>query len=654
MNAESPLPPPATEPLIELSEVSKLYPGGGTIAALDRVTLSIERGEYVAIMGQSGSGKTTLMNLIGCLDRPTAGGLRVAGRDVAELDADGLADLRRNVFGFVFQRYNLLGTASAVENVEMPAVYAGVGHRDRIARAKLLLERLGLADRSHHRPSQLSGGQQQRVSIARALMNGAEVILADEPTGALDSRSGTEVLELLDQLHREGHTILLITHDQAIASRAQRVIRIHDGRIVADSGRRIAGLGNAEPAQGVRADGHGTAPAFLEAVKMALRSLRVNLFRTILTLLGIVIGVASVVTMLAVGDGSRQVVIDRISAMGTNLLLIRPGGPNIRSSGDNATLIPDDAAAIARLPNVLHAAPERNGSVTLRFGDQDYATVIHGTWPGFTAVHDWPVEQGAFFTEEDLRSYAPVIVLGRTVVTNLFGEGVDPVGRYVLVKNIPFEVIGVMSVKGATPSGADFDDIACVPLSTGLMRIFGKNYVNIITAQVADVSQIDATQAAITRMLIQRHRTENFQIRNMASILDTVSQTAGTLTALLGSVAAISLLVGGIGVMNIMLVNVTERTREIGLRMATGARTRDILLQFNAEAVVVCGIGGAIGVALGILASRVAHGLGLPITLSAPPALMAFACAFLTGVVFGYLPARKAARLDPVVALASE
>jgi macrolide transport system ATP-binding/permease protein len=644
-----------TEPLIELEEVSRLYPSGdGALVALDRVSLTIRRGEYVAIMGQSGSGKSTLMNLIGCLDRPTSGRLKIAGRDVSELDSDELAELRRNVFGFVFQRYNLLATVTAAENVEMPAIYAGLRHHERSQRAKALLERLGLGERGHHRPSQLSGGQQQRVSIARALVNGAEVILADEPTGALDSQSGQEVLALLRELNEEGRTILLITHDASVAAQARRTIRIRDGRIIDDS-RPDAGAGPALLDE-TAARSHRAVAAlhFLEAVKMALRSLRANLFRTVLTLLGIVIGVASVITMLAVGDGSRQQVIDRISAMGTDLILIRPGAPNMRNTGDIATLVPDDAAAIAALPNVSQAVPERSSSATLRHGNRDYATTIDGTWPGFSGARDWPVETGTFFTSEDVKSYAPVIVLGRTVANNLFGAGANPIGEYLLVNNIPFEVIGVMAAKGASPNGADQDDVAFVPLSTGLMRIFGKQYVRSITVRVEDVAKIDETQAAVTALLIQRHKTEDFQTRNMTSLLDTVSQTQGTLTLLLGSVAAISLLVGGIGVMNIMLVSVTERTREIGVRMATGARMRDILLQFNAEAVVVCGIGGAIGVAIGLLASQVAGSFGIPTLLSLPPALAAFGCAFLTGILFGYLPARKAARLDPVVALSAE
>ena len=645
-------PPPVGAPLLELTEVSRHYPAGeGTVVALDRVSLTVRQGEYLAIMGQSGSGKTTLMNLIGLLDRPSEGSYRVLGQDVAELDQDELAALRRDVFGFVFQRYNLIATATAAENVELPAIYAGLGRRAREERAASLLERLGLGDRMEHRPTQLSGGQQQRVSIARALVNDAAVVLADEPTGALDSRSGTEVLALLRQLNAEGRTIILITHDPQVAAEARRVVKIHDGRLVEDSGAAApAGDSGAEAEPPRR---RLTTPDLGEAVKMALRSLRANLFRTVLTLLGIVIGVASVVALLAVGNGTSQQVVDRISAMGTNLLLVRPGAPGVRSSGDNASLTPEDAAAIEAVENVASVAPERSGGATLRYGNRDYATQVTGTWPGYVQARDWDLAAGSFFTTADVRSYAPVVVLGQTVASNLFGNA-DPLGSYVLVNSIPFEVIGLLASKGASPMGGDSDDAAFVPLTTGFMRVFGSQYLRTITVEVADVTRIDETQAAITALLIERHRAEDFQIRNMASILDTVSETQGTLTILLGAIAAISLLVGGIGVMNIMLVSVTERTREIGVRMATGARMRDILLQFNTEAVVVCGIGGVLGVALGLALGTLAESLGVPVIFAAEPALMAFGCAFLTGLVFGFLPARKAARLDPVVALSSE
>jgi len=645
---------PADTPLLELKNIQRFYPSGDSVVrALDDISLTIWPGEFVAIIGQSGSGKSTLMNLIGCLDKANIGSYRVLDQDVAGLDADQLAALRRETFGFVFQRYNLLNNASAAENVEIPALYAGLSKAERHSRALQLLEQLGLANRGDHKPMQLSGGQQQRVAIARALMNDPPVILADEPTGALDSQSGKEVMALLRDLHEEGRTILLITHDEKVAAHAQRIITLRDGKIVGDgvenrSGRPLSppqhrGIGSA-----------GVAAELLEAAKTALRSLHANLFRTALTLLGIVIGVAAVVTMLAVGQGSQEKVLDQMRAMGTNILSIRPGAPGLRGSSDVATLIPADADAIAELGNVEWTSPERNTRLTVRYGNIDYATGVQGVAPSMTAVREWAVADGDFFDERDMRRYAPVIVLGQTVRQILFPDGGDPLGRYVMVGNIPFEVVGVMEAKGADAQGSDRDDTVFVPLTTGLIRLFGQNYLGGVTVKVRDVEQIDSTQQAISDLLISRHQVEDFRIRNMASILATATETQNTFTLMLGIVAAISLLVGGIGVMNIMLVSVTERTREIGIRIATGARRRDILLQFNTEAAVVCTLGGLMGVLLGFAAGCGLRYFDMAVIFSPLPAILAFSCAFGTGLLFGYLPARKAAGLDPVVALAAE
>lgn len=640
-------------PLLRLTGIRKTY-GCGELAVevLHGIDLTIQAGEFVAIVGASGSGKSTLMNLIGCLDRPSAGTQIFAGHDVSTLDADDLATLRRDGIGFVFQQYNLLANASALENVEVPAIYAGLPKVQRAERARALLERVGLGQRLDHRPSQLSGGQQQRVSLARALMNGGQLILADEPTGALDSRTGREVMDLLHALNAQGHTIILVTHDSEIAAQARRVVRLADGVVVSDETRapQITGAELRRPFP--VADGGRWAEAG-EAVKLALRSLRANLFRTVLTLLGIVIGVGSVIAMLAFGDGAKRDVMTRIQAMGTNLLLVRPGIPGVRGPGGITTLATGDADEIAILPNVRRAIPEIEGTVTFRYDSVDHSASVTATSAEYPLSRDWPLARGVFFDAEDVDTFATVAVLGRTVADSLFGDA-DPVGEYVMLNNTPFLVIGVLERKGASAWGADLDDVAFVPLTTGGLRLFGRRHLRSITVEVDDVTTMEPTRLEIERVLEARHNMIDFNIRNMASVLETAVATQNTMTVLLGAVAAISLLVGGIGVMNIMLVTVAERTREIGIRMATGARQRDIMMQFLIEAMVVCTIGGALGVAGGLGAALVTGAFAIPVAITLPPVVLAFGCAFATGLAFGFMPARKAARLDPVVALASE
>ena len=645
---------PAPIPLLDIQNVSRIFASGDSeIRALDDVSITVWSGEFIAIMGQSGSGKSTLMNIIGCLDRMSSGSYHVLGQDVSTMDADRLAQLRRETFGFVFQRYNLLATESAISNVEIPAIYAGTDFNHRFSRAKELLTRLGLDNRMDHRPPQLSGGQQQRVAIARALMNNPPLILADEPTGALDSKSGADVMALLHELHSEGRTIVLITHDEKVASNAERIIHIMDGKI---SGETI--IHEARPVEADAPAHKGTisfAGSAREALHMALKSLRVNIFRTSLTLLGIIIGVAAVVTMLAVGNGSKQKVLNQISAMGTNLLMVLPGAPGIRPTGDVATLTIEEADLIKIMPNVEAAVPVRTSRMTVRYKDIDVQTVIQGVGQDFLIAKDWRITKGQFFSDKDVRSYAPVVVLGKTVESNLFPDGENPIGKFIILQNIPMQVIGALAVKGASANGNDQDDTVVIPYSTGFERLFGqRRYLSNVTVKVADVTQIENTQNAIYSLLMRRHKVEDFNIRNMASIMQTATDTQNTLTLLLGVVAAISLIVGGIGVMNIMLVSVTERTREIGIRMATGARREDILLQFNIESVVVCAIGGMLGVITGFVFGFILHFSGMQVIFTPWPALLAFTCACGTGTIFGYLPASKAANMDPVVALASE
>ncbi|MET0282434.1 MAG: MacB family efflux pump subunit [Steroidobacteraceae bacterium] len=643
-------------PVIELRQVTKSYANGElTTQVLHGIDLKIYAGEFLAIIGQSGSGKSTMMNILGCLDRPTSGQYLFNGRDVSDFDRDELSDLRREAFGFVFQSYNLIGGSTAAENVEIPAMYAGVELHDRHERSRALLTRLGLAERLHFRPKQLSGGQQQRVSIARALMNGGQIILADEPTGALDSRSGVEVMKLLDELSAQGHTVILITHSQEVAEHARRVIEIRDGHIVSDPGPVISANARVETVNVRRGKMTQVAEGF-ESAKNAFRALRHNMLRSFLTLLGIVIGVGSVITMLAIGDGAKQQVLDRISAMGSNLLTVRPGVPNQRGFNNTSTLVIDDVTAIdGNIGNIVAAIPAQESNATLRHGENDTTAQIIGTSYKFPQARQWPVALGTFFAAEDEQEHEAVAVLGRTTADDLFPDGEDPIGQYVLIGTQPFQVIGVMSRKGAAPTGQDQDEVVLVPYATSQMRLSGNRYLNRATVAVSDVNKIKETTAQIESLLAERHGTVDFRIMNAGMFLENEVASRQTMTMLLGSIAAISLLVGGIGVMNIMLVSVTERTREIGIRMATGARTRNILQQFLIEALVVSAVGGIIGVVIGLgTAAIIGSVTTTPVLFRAFPVVLAFGSAFATGLIFGWLPARKAAYLDPVVALQSE
>lgn len=651
-------------PLIELVDIRKSYGGVETpkVDILHGISLRIHPGEFVAIVGASGSGKSTLMNILGCLDRPTSGSYRFAGKDVAELGSDELAWLRREAFGFVFQGYHLIPSGSAQENVEMPAIYAGVAADERHARASALLGRLGLASRTGNRPHQLSGGQQQRVSIARALMNGGHIILADEPTGALDSHSGTEVMALLDELASQGHVIILITHDRNVAARAQRVIEIRDGLIISDS---AAGTPTVDNGRGLQADQlrqrldrgatlHGAWKGeLLEALQAAWRVMWVNRFRTALTLLGIVIGVASVVVMLAVGEGSKRQVMAQMAAFGSNILYLN-GKP--ASLGEQAgTITLDDVAAIGQLPQVKHVMPVIGEKMMVRHGNNSQRFYVGGNNTGFPVIFNWPAVQGSFYTDADETNAAAVAVIGQKVREKMLDPGRDPLGQYLLIGNVPFQVVGILAGKGASSGDQDSDGRIVVPYSAAAIRLFGQRDPDYIAVAALDSRRVNEAEAAIDKLLRQRHNgRQDFELTNDAALIQAEARTQNSLSLMLGAIAAISLLVGGIGVMNIMLMTVRERTREIGIRMATGARQRDILRQFLSEAVMLSMVGGLAGI---VLALAIGGGLMLAevaVAFALPAMLGAFACAVVTGIVFGFMPARKAARLDPVKALTSE
>ena len=646
--------------LIELAGIRKRYgghDGAPAVEVLRGLTLAIGAGEFVAIVGASGSGKSTLMHLLGCLDRPSDGSYRFAGQDVASLNPDELAWLRREAFGFVFQGYHLIATESARENVEVPALYAGMPAAARHARSEALLKRLGLGERLDHRPNQLSGGQQQRVSIARALMNGGRIILADEPTGALDSSSGAEVMALLGELADAGHTIILITHDRKVAAQARRVIEISDGAIVADSGAvAIPATSTALPPLDMSRAAHDTGASLgtelLDAARAAWRVLWINRFRTGLTLLGIVIGVASVIVMLAIGLGTRQQVMAQLGAFGSNLLYMASRGESSRIPGRSITLA--DLDALKDVPGISHVLPNVTGNKVIRHGNLDVQTYVRGTGPALPQIQTWPVAKGGFFTEEDEREMATVAVLGAHLAEKLMPDVPDPVGQSILIGNVPFQVIGVMSAKGALTGEKDEDDVLLLPFSTAGIRVFGQREPTYTVMAVADVKRVTEVEAAVDAAMFERHRIRDYGISNAAASIAAEAKTQDNMTMMLSLIAAVSLVVGGIGVMNVMLMTVRERTREIGIRMATGARRRDILRQFLTEAVLVSVVGGVAGIVVGVTVAGLLLVWDVPVIFSLSAIAGAFACAVVTGLVFGFMPARKASGLDPVVALAGQ
>ncbi|GFM59091.1 MacB family efflux pump subunit [Pseudomonas capsici] len=652
-------------PLIDLRDIRKSYGGGDSplVNVLRGIDLSIHAGEFVAIVGASGSGKSTLMNILGCLDRPSSGHYLFAGEDVAGLDSDELAWLRREAFGFVFQGYHLIPSGSAQENVEMPAIYAGTPAAERHARAAALLDRLGLASRTGNRPHQLSGGQQQRVSIARALMNGGHIILADEPTGALDSHSGAEVMTLLDELASQGHVVILITHDREVAARARRVIEVSDGLIVSDtaSGKPPAPT-NPAALQAVDlrqrlTEGSTRNGAWkgelLDAIQAAWRVMWINRFRTALTLLGIVIGVASVVVMLAVGEGSKRQVMAQMSSFGSNIIYLNGKSPSPRTPKGIITL--EEVAALGELPEVKMIMPVNGGQAGVRFGNLDHSSYVGGNDTHFPAIFNWPVVEGSYFTEADERNAAAVAVIGHKVRQKLFKDMASPIGQYILIENVPFQVVGVLQEKGASSGDLDSDNRIAIPYSSASIRLFGTQNPEYIAIATRDAGKVKEAERSIHDLMQRLHNGKNdYELTNNAAMIQAEARTQNTLSLMLGSIAAISLLVGGIGVMNIMLMTVRERTREIGIRMATGARQGDILRQFLTEAVMLSVVGGLAGIvlALGMGAALLLGKIAVAFSLFAVAG--AFACAVVTGVVFGFMPARKAARLDPVAALTSE
>ncbi|MFW2162519.1 MacB family efflux pump subunit [Acinetobacter beijerinckii] len=656
----------SSQPLLEVTDLTREFPAGeGTVQILKGINLKIYAGELVAIVGQSGSGKSTLMNILGCLDKPTAGSYLVSGRETRQLEPDELAQLRREYFGFIFQRYHLLGDLSASGNVEVPAIYAGVESSRRQERSAELLSELGLEERLHHRPSQLSGGQQQRVSIARALMNGGDVILADEPTGALDKNSGVEVMRILRELNAKGHTIILVTHDLNVAKNATRIIEISDGNIISDRENIPENNDATLEHQTLQRTAQKKTSAWRsffdrlgEAFRMALLAMNAHRMRTFLTMLGIIIGIASVVSVVALGNGSQKQILENISSLGTNTITVYQGrgfGDNSRAS-QTKTLVPADADALAEQPYVDGVSPSVNTNLTLRYKETEASATINGVSNDFFYVRGMTFKSGQPFDKESVTQRTQDVVIDTNTEKTFFADGTNPVGQVLLLGSVPSRIIGVIDAQQGFMGSSDSLNVY-LPYSTVMSRMLGQSNVRSIIVRIKDTYPSSAAENAILTLLEQRHGAQDVFTQNSDSIRETIQQTTATMTLLISAIAVISLVVGGIGVMNIMLVSVTERTQEIGVRMAVGARQSDILQQFLIEAILVCLLGGVLGVLLslgiGQIIGHFAKGI-IEMSYSTTSIVAAFVCSSLIGIVFGFLPARNAAQLDPVAALARE
>ena len=644
-------------PLLSIKNITKVYNVGETrLDILKGINLTVEEGEFVAIMGPSGSGKSTLMHILGLLDRPTDGVYEIYGENVLKFNDNQTAFLRSKIIGFVFQQYNLLNKMTAADNVALPMVYSG--GKNRKERAEKLLAEVDLSDRTAHKPTQLSGGQQQRVAIARALVNDPKIIFADEPTGNLSSKQSNEIMQILTDLNKKGISVILVTHEPYIAKWADRLIMIKDGQVLSDTiQKKKEKKKDIKPLKIKKESSHLSFAEFAENFFSAIRAIISNKTRSILTMLGIIIGVASIISMLALGNGAQKALEQQITSMGTNLLYLMPGRISLGGvSGSVARRIYlKDVDALAENTDLIkNIDPNVSGSAQVVYGNKNTNTSITGATPVYQYMQNAVPQYGRFFTKSENENLAKVCVIGTTVVKNLFGNE-NPVGKYIKINRKQFRVIGILPVKGAQ-GPQDGDDKIIVPLNTAMKRLFGTNYVSSVSVEVQD-GKMSETETYLLKTMLERNKltseqADAFRIRNMSDMIQMLTSTTQTMTMLLGAVAGISLIVGGIGIMNIMLVSVSERTREIGLRKAIGATKTAVLLQFLIESSVLSLLGGILGVSLGVAISlTVSKFAGWATFVSSFSVMLSVGFSAFVGIIFGLWPAKKASELSPIEAL---
>lgn len=644
--------------IIELKKINKFFgEQANRVHVLKDINFSVEKGDFVAIIGQSGSGKSTMMNIIGCLDVPTSGSYKINGTEVGKMNKDELAELRSKMFGFIFQRYNLLDNLTAEENAALPAVYLGIDFESRNKRAVELLKKLELSDKLNNKPHELSGGQQQRVSIARALMNGGEIILADEPTGALDSKSGERVMEIIKELHKQGHTIILVTHDSNIAAQASRIIEIKDGQVISDTRKSDTIYSATEKVEHGKKSKFDTFKySFMESFKMSVHAILSNKMRSLLTMLGIIIGIASVVSVVALGNASQQKIMEQINSMGTNTIDILPGtGFGDRRAMRVRTLKIRDSDYLGKQSFIDNSTPKVAASGNLVYENQALTAQLTGVSEAFFEVKGRKIALGRIFSQAEVDEMASVVVIDDNAKKELFANEPNPIGKILIFNKKPLKIIGVTEPYNAPGPMSDSMNL-WTPYTTAMYKINGTNDIDSITVKINDAVNSQVAEESIENILTALHGKKDFFTINSDSIKQTIKSTTNTMKLLIASIAVISLIVGGIGVMNIMLVSVTERTREIGIRMAIGAKQADILQQFLIEAVLICLVGGFMGVTLSLLIgvgfNTFSEKFGM--IFSTASIVLALSCSTAIGIIFGYMPARNASNLNPIDALASE